>query len=108
MNCAVLLEGRHGEYSGAHLGVADREPLALRFGQRRFLFDQLLHDPLVDAELLEQLLVHAAAVGVAIRLHLLLVDAAESPDGDITAVDAGDDAVIAGAVALGLFRKLGM
>ena len=82
-------------------------PLALRFGQRRFLFDHLLHDALVDAELLEQLLVHVAAIGVAIRLHLLLVDPAEPPDGDVAAVDAGDDAVIAGAIEPGILQEAG-
>ena len=103
----VFLEGRDGENPGANLGVACRQPLALRFGQRRFLFDQLLHDALVDAELLEQLLVHAAAIGVAIRLHLLLIDPAESPDGDVAAVDAGDDAVIAGAIEAGILQEAG-
>ena len=32
--------------------------------------------------------------GVAVGLHLLLIDAAEPADGDVAAVDARDDAVV--------------
>ena len=95
---AVLLERRQREDPRAHFGVARGDAQAPRLGQRRLLFDQLLHDALVDAELLEQALVHAAAVGVAIRLHLLLVDAAEPGDGDVAALDRRDHAVRAGAI----------
>ncbi len=94
----VLLEGRQRENARAHLGVARGDALAPRFGERRLFLDELLHDPLIDAELLEQALVHAAAVGVAIRLHLLLVDAAETGDGDVLALDRRDHAVRAGAI----------
>ena len=84
-------------------------PRRARLGQRRLLLDQLLDDALVDAQLLEQPVVDVAAVGAAVGLHLLLVDAAELADGDVAAVDARDDAVVAGAVErLVLSMKLGM
>ena len=95
---SVLLERRQRENARAHFSVARGDALAPRFGQRRLFFDELLNDPLIDAELLEQALVHAAAVGVAIRLHLLLVDAAEAGDGDVLALDRRDHAVRAGAI----------
>ena len=53
----------------------DAEPLG--FGERRALVDHLLQDLLLDAELLQQLLVHVAAVGGAVRLQLRLIGAAE-------------------------------
>ena len=53
----------------------DAEPLGL--GERRLLIDQLLEDLLVDAELLQELFADVAAVGVAIRLQLGVVAAAE-------------------------------
>ena len=57
--------------------VADRDAEPLGFGERRALVDHLLQDLLLDAELLQQLLVHAAAVGGAVGLQLRLIGAAE-------------------------------
>ena len=74
---AVLLERRHREDALPHFLVADRDAEPLGFGERGVLVDHLLQDLLVDAELLEQLLAHVAAVGRAIRLQLRLVGAAE-------------------------------
>ena len=54
-----------------------RHALAPRFGDHRFLVDQLLQDLLLDAELAQQLFVHLRAVGVAIRLQLRASSALE-------------------------------
>ena len=69
------------------------------FGQRGFLFDQPLEDPLVDAQLPQHLLVHVGAVGLPVGLHLPVVDAAEAVDRDLAALDAGDDVARGGAAA---------
>ena len=47
-----------------------RELLAPGLGDHRFLVDQLLEDLPVDAELPQQLLVHLAAVGLPVGVHL--------------------------------------
>ena len=77
MKCAVLLERRHREDPLPHFLVAHRDAEALGFGQRGALVDHLLQDLLVDAELLQQLLAHVAAVRRAVRLQLRLIGAAE-------------------------------
>ena len=78
-------------------------------GQRRLFLDHLLQDPLVDAELLQQPLVDVAAVGAAVGLHLLLVDAPELADRDLLALDRCDDVARAGGAGAGPSRrKLGM
>ena len=58
----------------------DAEPLG--FGERGALVDHLLQDLLLDAELLEQLVVHVAAVRGAVRLQLRLVGPPEFAGGD--------------------------
>ena len=55
--------------------LTDAEPFG--FGERGALVDHLLQDLLLDAELLEQLVVHLAAVRRAVGLQLSLIDAAE-------------------------------
>ena len=61
----------------AHFLVAHRDAEPLGFGERGALVDHLLQDLLLDAELLEQLLAHVAAVRGAVRLQLRLIGAAE-------------------------------
>ena len=61
----------------AHFLVADLDAEPVGFGQRRALVDHLLQDLLLDAELLQQLLAHVAAVGGAVGLQLSLIGAAE-------------------------------
>ena len=75
---AVLLQpGQVGDpLPDLLVGRRDAEPRGL--GERGLLLDHLLDDALVDAELLEQSLVDVAAVGGAVRLHLLLVGAPEA------------------------------
>ena len=70
---AVLLERRNREDALAHFLVAHRDAEPLGFGERGVLVDHLLQDLLLDAELLQQLLAHVAAVGGAVRLQLRLV-----------------------------------
>ena len=57
-----------------------RCPGAVGLGERGLLVHHLLEDLLVDAELLQHLLVHVAAVGAAVRLQLRLVGAPELGD----------------------------
>ena len=95
----VLLERRQRLDARDDFLIARLDPELVGLGERRLFFDQPLEDPLVDAELLEQPLVHVAAVGVAVGLHLLEVDAAEAVDGDLAPVDAGDDLAGAGRLA---------
>ena len=61
----------------AHFLVADLDAEPLGFGERGALVDHLLQDLLLDAELLEQLVAHVAAVRGAVGLQLSLVGAAE-------------------------------
>ena len=80
---AVLLEGRERQDALAHFGVARRDPEPRGFGGRGLLLDHLLDDALVDAELLQQLLVDVGAVRLPVGAHLLFVDAPELRDGDL-------------------------
>ena len=75
-------------------------PSRSRLGERDLLLDQLLHDPLVDAQLVEQPVVHVGAVGRPVGLHLAGVGPAELADGDVLAVDGGDHLAEAGAGAI--------
>ena len=61
MNCAVLLEAGIAKMRCAHFLVADRDAEALGLGERGALVDHLLEDLLLDAELLQQLLVRCCA-----------------------------------------------
>ena len=74
---AVLLERRDREDALRDFLVADPDAEALGFGERRALVDHLLQDLLLDAELLQQLLAHVAAVRRAVRLQLRLIRAPE-------------------------------
>ena len=73
-------------------------PEAGGFRGRGLLLDHLLHDALIDAELLQQLLVDVGAVRLPVGAHLLLVDAPELRHGDLVAVDVGDDGGVCGAL----------
>ena len=75
-------------------------PSALGFGERRLLVDHLLQDLLIDAELLQQLLAHVAAVRGPVGLQLRLVGAAELARRDRPAFDARDR-VAGGGVGAG-------
>ena len=77
-------------------------PELLGLGERRFLFNQPLQDPLIDAQLLQQALVHVAAIGVAVRLHLLQVHAPEPVHRDFAPIHAGDDILGPGRLAVEL------
>ena len=83
----VLLERRKGEDPRAHFLVARRDPETVRLCQRRLFIDQLLQDATIDSHLLEQTIVDVAAVGPAVGLHLLLVDAPELTDRDGLSLD---------------------
>ncbi len=91
----VLLERRQRENALANFGVAGADPEPVGLGERRLFLDHLLDDALIDAELLEQPFVDVAAVLLAVRLHLLLVDPPEFLRGDLMALDVGDDLVVA-------------
>ena len=87
---AVLLERRNRQMrrrTSSSLAVM-LQPLGFR--ERRPLVDQLLQDLLVDAELLQQLSAHVAAVGVPVGLDLRLVGAAEFVAADLVSLDDGD------------------
>ena len=77
MNCPFSWNAGSDEDALAHFLVARRDARAAGFGQRGLLLDHLLHDALVDAELLQHALVDVGAVRRPVLLHLLLVDAAE-------------------------------
>ena len=57
----------------AHLRVAHRDAEPLGLGERGLLVNHLLQDLLVDAQLLQQLLVHVRAVRATIHLDLRLI-----------------------------------
>ena len=94
----VFLERGQRENPGADFGVAGRDVLPAGLRKRGLLLDELLNDPLVDPQLLQQAVVHVAAVGVAVGLHLLLVDAPEPANRNIAALDRRDDAILTGTV----------
>lgn len=93
---AVILEGGQRQDALADLGITCLDPEARGFGQRRLFLDHLLHDPLVDPQLFQQLVVDVGPVGLPVGLHLLLVDAAEVGGGDLAAFDVGDDRIAGG------------
>ena len=64
-----------------------REALLARFGDHRFFVNQLAENLAIDAELLDQLVVDLAAIGVAIGGHLRVVAARERADGNRLALD---------------------
>ena len=74
---AVLLEAGQRQDALANFDVAHGDALLARFGHHGFFVNQLLQDLAIDAELLEQRIVHLAAVGVAIRGDLRVVAARE-------------------------------
>ena len=76
---AVLLESGQREDALADLDVADGD--ALRCATRRPspLRQSAAEDLPIDAELLEQLIVHLPAVGIPIRVDLRVVAALERP-----------------------------
>ena len=88
---AVFLEGRERLDAGDDLLVAGLDAELLGFGERRLFLDQPLENPLVDAKLFQQALVHVAAVRVPVGLHLLEVDAPEPVHGNFPAVHTRDD-----------------
>ena len=104
---AVLLERRHREDALADFLVAHADAEPVGFGQRRALVHHLLQNLLLDAELLQQLLAHVRAVGVAIRLQLSLIRAPELAGGDFVAFDLGDG-VAGRGVRAAPRRKSGM
>ena len=61
-------------------------PSRFGLGKRRLFLDHLLDDPLVDAELPEQLSSMLPPYADAVGLHLLLVGAPETVDRDVAAV----------------------
>ena len=86
----VVLKGRNREDALAHFLVAHLDADAPRFGDRRLLVHHLLEDLLLDAQLLEQLLAHVAAVRGSVRLQLRLVGAPEIAGCDRPAFNARD------------------
>ena len=106
MNAAVLLECRHREDALPHFLVAHLDAETLGFGEGGALVDHLLQDLLVDAQLLEQLVVHVAAVGGAIGLQLSLIGAAEIRAGDLAPFDARHG-VVGRRVGAGAAQKIG-
>ena len=98
---AVLLEAGQREDALANLDVADRDALLARLGDHGFFVNELLQDLPIDAELLEQLVVHLPAVGVAIGLDLRVVAPRERADRDRLAFDLGQHLARRGAGAGG-------
>ena len=70
-----------------HLGVGHGHAKPFGFCHRGALVDQLLQDLPIDAHLLQQLLVQAAAIGALVGLQLSLIRPAEGGDRDGLATD---------------------
>ena len=96
----VLHQAGHGGDSGADFFVGRVNPEARGFGERCLFLDHLLHDPLIDAELLEHPLVDVAAELRPVCLHLPLVRLAEAAHRDLATFDRCHDVVVAGGVLL--------
>ena len=87
---AVLLQRGQARDAGLELGVGDREPQPRRLGDHGLFVDHLLDDPLLDAELLEELIVDLRAVRLTVGVDLLLVEDPEVARLHVAAVDRRD------------------
>ena len=102
---AVLLKRRDRVNALRDFLVADLQAQAIGFRERGALVDHLLEDLLIDAELLQQLFVHVAAVRGAVRLQLRLIRPAEFVGANLFALDDGDR-IAAGGVGAGAAQKI--
>ena len=104
---AVFLQRRDRVDALGDLLVADRQPEALGLGQRRAFLDHLLENLLLDAELLQQLFVHLAAVGRPGRPAAgPAYGPAELVGANLVTVDRGDR-VGRGGVGVAASQELG-
>jgi hypothetical protein len=87
----VLLEPWHADDALVELGIAHGHTNAVGFRENRFFVDQLLDDPLGDAELSQHALVELVAVRRSQGLDLRLVGALVRSHQDFTSVDGRED-----------------
>ena len=103
---AVLLECWDRDDPLGDFFVARGNVEAACFRNGGLLLHELLDDALVDAELLQQPLVHVGAVGGPILLHLPLIGASELVDRDVAAVYGGNRVVEPGPVDRAAAEKI--
>jgi AhpD family alkylhydroperoxidase len=91
-------------YLAEHVAHLDAETVC--FGERCALVDHLLENLLIDAELLQQLVAHIAAVGIAVRLQLSLIGAPEFAGCDFMPLHTREG-VVRGGIGAGPPQEVG-